>query len=84
MAPRGIENNLKAISDAGIRVVAISVDQPEKLASKWSRKLDTPLLFSRIQTLTTPCRLLARAPPFVYGFPLPLPFPPLSGPFAPG
>lgn len=27
---RGIENNLKALSDAGIRPVAISVDEPEK------------------------------------------------------
>ncbi len=27
---RGIENNLKTLSDAGIRTVAISVDTPEK------------------------------------------------------
>jgi peroxiredoxin len=26
---RGVENNLKALSDAGIRTVAISVDSPE-------------------------------------------------------
>jgi peroxiredoxin len=26
---RGFENNLKALSDAGIRVVAISIDSPE-------------------------------------------------------
>ena len=30
MGPRGIENNMKALSDAGIRVAAISVDKPEK------------------------------------------------------
>jgi peroxiredoxin len=30
MGPPGIENNMKALSDAGIRVVTISVDKPEK------------------------------------------------------
>ena len=34
MEPRGIENNMKALSDAGIRVVAISVDKPEKTCVK--------------------------------------------------
>jgi peroxiredoxin len=30
MAPWGIEKSMKALTDAGIRVVAISVDKPEK------------------------------------------------------
>ncbi len=30
MGPQGIENNMKALSDVGIRVVAISIDKPEK------------------------------------------------------
>ena len=51
MAPRRIEKNMKALSDAGLRVVAISVDKPEKTRVKrWFKKLDTLLLVSRIQT----------------------------------
>jgi hypothetical protein len=30
MAPQGIEKSMKALTDEGIRVVAISVDKPEK------------------------------------------------------
>jgi peroxiredoxin len=38
MAPRGIEKSMKALTDAGIRVVAISVDKPEKTCEMMTQK----------------------------------------------